>query len=122
MKAYKVRLYKVRSDVNFFTPVDRIIVFKKLLSVREAVSGYSNINVVSRELVQVRPRPMIKKDFYPLPRKIPNGESLFIIQEEMGPYNLVKPEEMDSYVDSYESSEFKKLHDTIIQDQMKNQK
>ena len=122
MKAYKVRLYKLRKDVNFFTPVDQIVVFKKMLSVCEAVSGYSNINVVSRELVQVRPRPMIKKDFYPLPRKIPNGESLFIIQEEMGSYNLVKPEEMSSYVDAYESSEFKKLHDTIIQGEMKNQK
>ncbi|MBP5678206.1 MAG: hypothetical protein J6X28_00060 [Bacilli bacterium] len=113
MKAYKVRLFEIPNGMKHFVEVDRIIVLKKLFSVKEALTGYSQINVVEKNLVKLRPFPHVKEDFLPLPKRTANGSQLFVIQEEMGPYSVAKEEDIDLYVTSYDSSRWKALHDEI---------
>ena len=122
MKAYKVRLYEVPEGTNHFFEVDWIIVLKKLFSVKEALTGYSNINVVGKRDLKPRPYPHIKDD-YCLPKKTAKGNRLFVISEELGSYNEAKEDDIDLYVTSYDSSRWKALYNEIREHEEKqNQK
>jgi len=121
MKLYKVKLFIMREGTNLCSFVDTIIVQKGLTTMREAITGYSNINVVEMRHIKPRPYLHLKDDSCYLPKKTSNGNTLFVLKEDFSKYNLVNEKDITSYVSSYEKSKWKELHDEVIQEGKKKE-
>ena len=116
MKLYKVKLFMMRNGTNLCTFVDTITVQKGLTSVKEVITGFSNINVVDMRCVKPRPYLHIQKDSCYLPKKTPDGNTLFVIREEFSKYNVVNKEDISSYVSRYENSKWKEIYEEVTKE------
>ena len=105
MKVFKVNLYRIHYPTGMMMSVSPVIVQKKTFSVKEILTGYSKINLVPKTAVyEGKPVPRLDRRFWNPKKKISQGEHLVVIQEDLCAQNQVNAEDIDAYVEEYESS------------------
>lgn len=114
MKVYKVSLFKVNyegfSDYGKLTYVDKIIVKKKLIGVREILTGYGEIDTINHYVMKDK-----RLDYYSRKpdKAMKNGYHLVVFAESMVPKNRATEEDINRYVEDYENSNWKKVYDDM---------
>ncbi len=115
MKTYNVKLYKVNYDGSVCNHakleyVDSIIVKKKLIGVKDILTGYGEIDVVNHYIVRDERLDYASRK----PEKaLKNGYHLVVFVENMVPKNQATLEDIVQYVDRYEESNWKKIYDEM---------
>jgi len=119
MNLFKTDLYRVyyfNNEVSnekkaVIIHIDKVIVKKNLLSVKELLTGYSKIDVVPQSGIKnIRIFDGLKEKYWK-PSK--EGGHLFVVAETLSSENLATQEDIDDYVDSYDSSKWKKTYEGI---------
>lgn len=115
MKYYTVNLYDVKYEYPYrgqtiLATTESVIVEKKLFSVKELLTG-QKIAVLPKKALDkfgvVEPSYQDRDEYEK------TGYHLVVLEEELVEKNLTTSEEIDSYVDMYEYSEYRTIYETI---------
>lgn len=103
-KYYKVSLYDGNVPFGSFHTVGEIIVKKSLFSVTEILTGYKLDTIECSA----------PSRYYAYDTKIKlYGHQPTVPQDQFVPKNFATPQDIDAYVDNYDSSEWKRIYEEM---------
>ena len=114
MKVYRVPVYRVIYDhypkYGALSVVDTILVKRKVFGISEVLTGFDGIDIINRGYLKNG-----VLDYYsrkPVKAEV-TGYHLVVFAEDLVQKNLVRPEDLDPYIDQYDSSGWKKVYDDM---------
>lgn len=122
-KIYKVPCYDLNEDLRSYRFIGKILVSRtRFCFVKELISDYKSIEILKDKMVADNKIKLIAGNTLEL-KKVNRGAGLFVIESDLIQKNYVREEDIDSYIQNYNSSEYKKLHTAMnlfTKDEKKN--
>ena len=112
-KAYKVPLYEVSYemlDLGKLNYVDTIIVKKGFSGIKEAMTGYDEIDLIHHYFLQkghldyISRKPIKAKEI---------GHHLVVFMEDLNEGNRIHAEDITDYISRYEESDWNKMYQDL---------
>ncbi len=113
MKLFKVPLYKVLyryPKYGELVCVGHVIVQKNFFTVKEILTGYSMIDIISDGDIKNGALDGFSRN---CDKMLKYGYHLVIKKSDLVPRNHINSEDLDLYIDSYEESPWKKIYDDM---------
>ena len=101
---YKVPVYELQNDLVSYNVLDLIVVTSYHLFAKELLTGYCNIEILTKDMVDNDNLKLKLARGNTLETKRQNrGVALFTFKEAFIPKNLVTDDFLDFYVDNFDS-------------------
>ena len=118
---YKVPGYELQNDLVSYNVLDLIVVTSYHLFAKELLTGYCNIEILTKDMVDNDSLKLKLARGNTLETKKQNrGVALFTFKEAFIPKNLVTDDFLDFYVDNFDSSNFNSIYKTVNNRKTKN--
>lgn len=118
---YKVPVYELQNDLVSYNVLDLIVVTSYHLFAKELLTGYCNIEILTKDMVDNDSLKLKLARGNTLETKKQNrGVALFTFKEAFIPKNLVTDDLLDFYVDNFDSSNFNSIYKTVNNRKIKN--
>ena len=118
---YKVPGYELQNDLVSYNVLDLIVVTSYHLFAKELLTGYCNIEILTKNMVDNDNLKLKLARRNTLETKKQNrGVALFTFKEAFIPKNLVTDDFLDFYVDNFDSSNFNSIYKTVNNRKTKN--
>ncbi len=118
---YKVPVYELQNDLVSYNVLDLIVVTSYHLFAKELLTGYCNIEILTKDMVDNDSLKLKLARGNTLETKKQNrGVALFTFKEAFIPKNLVTDDFLDFYVDNFDSSNFNSIYKTVNNRKTKN--
>ena len=118
---YKVPVYELQNDLVSYNVLDLIVVTSYHLFAKELLTGYCNIEILTKNMVDNDSLKLKLARGNTLETKKQNrGVALFAFKEDFTPKNLVTADFLDFYVDNFDSSNFNSIYKEINERKAKN--
>lgn len=116
---YKVPVYELQEDLVSYNQLDYIVVTPYHLFVKELLTGYFSIEILTKEMVGGNKLKLIRGNTLET-KKQNRGVALFTFKEEFIPKNLVTEQFLDYYVDNFDNSNFNNIYKNIDNKKLRN--
>ena len=116
---YKVPVYELQEDLVSYNQLDYIVVTPYHLFVKELLTGYFSIEILTKEMVNGNKLKLIRGNTLET-KKQTRGVALFTFKEEFIPKNLVTEQFLDYYVDNFDNSNFNNIYKNIDNKKLRN--
>ena len=118
---YKVPVYELQDDLVSYNVLDLIVVTSYHLFAKELLTGYCNIEILTKNMVDDdRLKLKLARGNTLETKKQNRGVALFTFKEAFIPKNLVTDDFLDFYVDNFDSSNFNSIYKTVNNRKIKN--
>ena len=117
---YKVPVYELQNDLVSYNVLDLIVVTSYHLFAKELLTGYCNIEILTKNMVDNDNLNLKLARGNTLETKKQNSVALFTFKEDFTPKNLVTADFLDFYVDNFDSSNFNSIYKTVNNRKIKN--
>ncbi len=116
---YKVPVYELQEDLVSYNQLDYIVVTSYYLFAKELLTGYSSIEILTKEMVEDNKLKLIGGNTLETKKKT-RDVALFTFKEEFIPKNLVTEKYLDYYVDNFDNSKFNNFYKNIDNKKLRN--